>query len=799
MSENNKNVGLPNPLATNAEKLTDKYGLQMAKSFGSEWFGGSMIGNKCTFSERRVWIENKRLRVRGLQDPKKYKEHMSRQEGDLTYLNLDWNLINYTGKYCNLVANGIGDENYRLDIRAIDKVAVKMKHDKQQEHKKNMRTLPLLKDAKAKLGIDMIPKGFIPEDDEELDLYMEIKDKPKVEIAEEQVINFIKKTNRWHNIETSKNKDLVELDLAVARVYTDPTDGIKLEYRDPENFGHSYVEKNDFSDATYFFVVDTLTINDIKRESGFTDEKLRQIAKAYSKTSGVVVDFERSEMNVLDTVKCDVMRFAFKTTKTTVYKKLIKNDKAIKISKRDENYNPSEERTNYSKLVDTKDTWFEGNYIVGTDYIYDYKECENLTRDEMNKVRPPYIAITTSMYKNKLHSFLSPLEPLDDQMQYINLKMQHLIAELKPDIVEIDDDLMAELEKKGRGSELLNMLNTKGVVFRKRIDMGEAGIKEGLAARPSSSQQGSALMPLLSAWAHYDNLMRAVSGVNPAADGSLPSDALLGVSQMAQLATNKVTAHIVKAATDFNKMVAEVISSRVHDIFSSKKEGAQRLRDIYIKAIGKHNIDALEVMKDRHLHDFGFTVEMIPSQQEMADFNGDLAIALQEGTIDVETKVEAQQIARSNIKLATQFLLYKRRKKIKERLEEQAQMQKFQTESNQASAKSAAENAVQSYGLKIQMDLEKETAMSKIRMAELQAKQEIESPVNAQEFKQEVYLQQLAVASNFELNKFRESAKDLRIDKQSTQQSKMIQQRKVEGAPPIDFEDSIFGDIFNTN
>ena len=53
------------------------------------------------------------------------------------------------------------------------------------------------------------------------------------------------------------------------------------------------------------------------------------------------------------------------------------------------------------------------------------------------------------------------------------------------------------------------------------------------------------------------------------------------------------------------------------------------------------------------------------------------------------------------------------------------------------------------------------------------------------------------MAANFELNKFKEQAKDDRVSQQSTQQSKMIKQRKPEAQDPIDFtKKDIFQELF---
>ena len=395
MSAIKKVVGMPDPFASNAVKESEAYGLEVAKVIQNEWFNGGILESGCNFYDRRETIIDNRKRYRGEQDTDRYKNILSRQKGDLTYLNLDWRPLNYSGKYCNLVSNGIRDNFYRIDIRANDRLSVKMKADKQEEHRKNMRSLPMLQKTKEILGLDLIPKGFIPADEEELQLYMEIKDKPKIEIAEELIIDYIKKSNRWGEIEKVKNDDLVQNGLAVSRIWTDTKDGIKVEEVDIENFGHSYVKNDDFSDAKYFFVLDNVTLNDIQRESQCSDKQIREIAKNFSSTN--TLDIEKCEIKELLHLRADVMRFSFYTTKRDVFKVHKRNGQTKKISKRDEDFNPPENRADYGKAVNVRDTWFEGSFVLGSEYLYNYKECENLVKDELNKARPPFIAQATKI------------------------------------------------------------------------------------------------------------------------------------------------------------------------------------------------------------------------------------------------------------------------------------------------------------------------------------------------------------------------------------------------------------------
>jgi hypothetical protein len=797
---NTNTYKLPDPLAPDIVKKDKVYGLQMAHFIENEWFNGGIENKGNNFMTRSNWIAEKRLFVRAESDPAQDKNLFSRNTGDLDYVNLDWEQLNLAQKFCRKVSNGIQDSGYNLDIRACDAISMKLKQDRTNILKTKMYAKPMLERAKQ-LGLpDLTPKGFVPEDEEELNLYMEIKDKPMVEIAEEVMINYVKNTHDYRTIERIKNKDLVEIGIAVGRCFIDKNDGVVIESVNPEYYVHSYVEKNNFSDAFYHGVVDTISINDIKRESGFDDSTLRKIAKKQSVSSALFeIDFDQCSMEKLLDMRIHVLRFAYKSAKTMVYKKTTnKKGQVVKISKRDDSFNPKEEMADL-KLSKTLDTWYEGNYIVGADEIYGYKECENLERDDLNRAKSPFIVIATNIYKNRLHSFLGDIQPMCKQLQRQHLKIQQLIAELKPDLIQIDLDSLADLggddeEEGGEGKDekwqmALNLLNTKGVVITQRTDMGEMGMKDNAGARPMSNSQGSALIPLLNTWAHYYNLIDDVTGgVN------ISADALVGVSEMQRLAANTATQHIVEAATDFNKKMSELISSRLHSIFKYDKSGY--LKRIYENAVGKHNVDALEALADRSLHEFGFTVEMIPSQKEMDSFMEDLRIAMTEGTIDVEDKIEAERIARTNMKLSRQYLIYRRRKRTKQRMEEQSIMAKEKSQNDMASAQAATQAKTQAYAMQKQVDIDAEAKLSSIRLNEYQVKKQIEAPGEQVKFQQEVYLEQMKVATTMNLNQYKEEAKDKRQDVAATQNSKMITQRK-DGSGPIDFENKFdFEDLF---
>ena len=561
---------------------------------------------------------------------------------------------------------------------------------------------------------------------------------------------------------------------------------------DPEKFGHSYCNKNDFSDVYYYFYIETLTINEVKRESNFTDIQLRDIASKYATQNKVYIDFDSCDFKDLLGMKVDVMRYSYKSSKEIVFKKSYNDKKEPwKVSQRDSSWeNKGNPNTKISKVLDT---WYEGNYIIGSQqYIYGWKECENLAKDQMNKALPPFVCRATNIYKNELQSFLGNIIPLLDQLQYQSLKIQHLYRELKPDLIQIDVDSLADLTDEGKGekkSEIwqtaLSVLDVKGVIVTKRVDMGEMGIKEGSPARPIPQQQGSALAQLLNVFAMYYNQIREVTGVNPARDGSLNPNSLVGVNQMMLLASNTATKHIVDTATMFDKKVCETISSRIKTIYMFDDEG--RLKKLYESAIGTQNVNILDALKNRHLHEFGYSVEMVPDKEMLNELKQDLSLAIQEQTVDLSEKYQILELAKNNYKKAYEYMRFIRNRRQKQKMEENQANTQMQTQGNIQSAQAAAEAESQAYQQKKMIDLDFEKQMAQIRLMELQSKIQIEAPKEDKEFEQDVYLERIKNINMSDLTQLKENYKDERTKLQATQQSKMIDQRKGE-KKPIDFK-----------
>ncbi|EHQ41544.1 hypothetical protein [Myroides odoratus] len=777
------------PFVPFEQKKDKEYGLNIARFIASQWFGGGVIGSgSCAFNTRRDYIINKRKFVRGEKDVNQFKNLIASNKNSLKYLNIDFRYINIARKFCNIVINGMSPENYSLDIRSTDKITVKMNEEKMDNYRKCMVSKLMLNNTLKELGINLMPNSFVPEDEEELELFIAIKDRPKIEIAEELLIDWILKTNDWLELDAQLRADLVNCGIMVTRVYTDKSDGVKVAYVDPENYVHSFVKKNNFDDKFYEGVVDTITVSDLIRESGLGLEQARKIALGYGYTwSQGLTPAENYDK--LQGHKVDVLRFAWKTVKTIKYKQKKRQGEVVKLSKRNDDF-IAPDHIDTGVLEKTFDTWFEGNYVIGSDYLYEWKECENLYDDVMNKAMSPFLTHALDIRNNVLYAFTDEIEVIADGMQLTALKIKQLLNELRSDVIEIDLDALANLPSEGgtkraAWQEAFDLFETKSIVLRKRIDAGEYGIKDTGAVNVKPAGQGNQITTLLNSWANDYNLIRENTGINPAVDGSIDANALVGVSEMNRLAGNRATKDIVDTWVRFRLKLSELISTRIQSIYNYSE--ASSIRKLYDNVISKHFNDHLSVLKNRHLHEFGFTFNIVPAMEAMQEFREDMNIALKEGSISVEEKSEAMNIFKTNPKLAKQYLAYRRRKNMQMRAEENERMLQVKSQNDAMAAQAKVQADTEAYQFKKQIDLQFASEMAQIDLMKQQALNQINKPKEDEKFQQEVYLAQIAAKGKESLEAYKESKKDERTRIQATQQSEIANQRKNNLAP-IDFE-----------
>jgi hypothetical protein len=264
-------------------------------------------------------------------------------------------------------------------------------------------------------------------------------------------------------------------------------------------------------------------------------------------------------------------------------------------------------------------------------------------------------------------------------------------------------------------------------------------------------------------------------------DASTPHpDALVGVQKLAALNSNTATRHILDAGLNTTKRVAECLSIRVADILEYADFAEE-----FAMQIGKYNMAILEDVKDLYLHDFGIFIEIAPDEEQKAQLEQNIQMALQQQTIDLEDAIDIRTI--NNIKLANEMLKMKRRKRMEQKQKEKEMEFQMQMQTNIQSSQAAAEAKSQVIQLEGQMKSQIKQMEVQGDIQKMQAEAELKKELMAIEFQYNMQLNGMQMQTLKDRETDKEKAKDKRVDLQATRQSELINQRQ-NNLPPQNFE-----------
>ena len=781
----------PSQLATDAEKASDQFGLQVGQAIQYEWFRKD--GNSCRYYGR--WKEFHRLRLyaRGEQSVAKYKNELA-IDGDLSYLNLDWTPVPVIPKFVDIIVNGMSDRLFKPKAYAQDAMSQAKRNKYQEMLETQMAAKPVLQTIKDMTGYDpfVMDPEKLPNDDEELNLFMQLNYKPAIEIAEEEAINTIFDENFYNDIRKRLDYDATVLGISIAKHEFLQGAGVKISYVDPANIVHSYTEDPYFKDCFYWGEIKTVPITELmKINQKLTKEDLQEITQYSQGWYDYYNVAQFYENSVFSRDTCTLMYFNYKTTKKIVYKKKILENGGSRIIQKDDTFNPPVEMMqegNFEKIEKTIDVWYEGVMVMGTNILLQWKLSENMVRPKSatQHAIPNYVACAPRMYKGAIESTVRRMIPFADLIQMTHLKLQQVINRVVPDGVFIDADGLNEVDL-GTGAAynpedaLRLYFQTGSVIGRSFTQEGDFNNAKVPITQLTSNSGLSKTQMLISNYNHYMDMIRTVTGLNEARDGSNPDpNSLVGLQKLAALNSNTATRHILEGGLFMYKSLSEALTYRIADILEYSD-----FKDEFINKIGRYNVSILSEISDLYIYDFGIFIEVSPDEEQKAQLEANIQMALSKGDINLEDAIDIREI--KNLKLANQLLKMKRVKK--QEREEQMEMQKQAMVSQQQlkSQELAAQTAMQRIQLETQSKMQIKQAEVAFEMELLQKEAELKSHLMAEEFN---YNQQIHGMEQSKLNmreKEREDAKAKRISQQNTEQSKLIDQRK-NNLPPLNFE-----------
>ena len=781
MINTNYNSSFPDQIVPDAEKATLDYGLQVGRAIEGEWFRNDR-GAYDRFNTNYNKFHRLRLYARGEQSVQKYKDELS-INGDLSYLNLDWKPVPVIPKFVDILVNGMSQRSYDIKAYAQDPESIMKRTRYAEALHRDMMQKDLINQVKELTGLDVSKsqgKGLELENEEDLQLHMQMDYKESIEVAEEEVINQVLDYNRYDLTRRRINYDLAVLGIAAVKTRFNRSNGVKVDYVDPANLVYSYTEDPNFDDIYYVGEVKPISIPELKKQFPYlTAADMEEIQKYPGNQN-----YTRNWSGRYDDQTVQVLYFEYKTYTNQVFKIKQTASGLEKALEKQDTFIEAPENESFKKAYRSIEVLYSGAKILGHNKMLKWEIAENMTRPnaDTTRVNMSYNIVAPRIYKGRIESIVSRVTSFADMIQITHLKLQQVMSRMVPDGVYMDIDGLAEVDL-GNGTnynpaEALNMyFQTGSVVGRSMTQDGTMNPGKMPIQELNSSNGMGKIQSLIQTYEYYLKMIRDVTGLNEARDGSNPDKfALVGLQKLAAANSNTATRHILQSSLYLTLKTCENISLRVADALMFPLT-----RQSLMSSISRYNVGTLEDLADLNMHDFGIFLQLEPDEEEKQLLEQNIQVALQGGQIDLEDAIDIREV--NNLKLANQML--KKRRKNKQIREQQAQQANIQAQAaaNAQLAQQTALAETQKQQVLTEQKVQLEKAKSDFDMAKMEREAQIKQQLMEQEFNYSIQLTRAQGEAKKQTEEFKEDRKDERTKIQATQQSELIDQRKNDLLP----------------
>ncbi len=777
----------PDQVVPEEVKQSIDYGRQVGRAIEGDWFSGTRTGVSGRYNTNYNNFRNLRLYARGEQSVQKYKDELA-INGDLSYLNLDWKPVPVIPKFVDIVVNGMDSKVFEVKAFAQDPESLKKRTKYAEAIMRDIQGKELIDKIKQVAKMDMYSTSNpedLPQNSEELGIHMQLSYKQSIEIAEEEAINNTLAFNKYELTKRRIAQDLVVLGIGAVKTNFNLSEGITVDYVDPANLVYSYTEDPNFQDIWYVGEVKYISLSEIKKEfPTLTEAELEEIQK-YPGSKSYNYQFNgRNDGNSIA-----VLYFEYKTYQDQVFKIKETPTGLEKALEKPDTFNPPKS-DNFERISRSIEVVYEGAKILGHDMMLKWSLARNMVRPESNlvKVNMSYNICAPKMYKGRIESLVGRMTGFADMIQLTHLKLQQVLARVVPDGVFLDVDGLAEVDL-GNGTnynpaEALNMyFQTGSILGRSMTQEGGANPGKVPIQELQTSSGGAKMQSLIQTYQYYLQMIRDVTGLNEARDGSSPDpNSLVGLQKLAAANSNTATKHIVQASLFLSAKTCETIALRISDALEYPLT-----REALRSSISSYNVGTLEDMYNLNLFEFGIYLELVPDEEEKAQLEQNIQIALKTQSINLEDAIEIRQI--NNLKLANQVLKVKRKEKAAR--DQQAQKANIQAQANanaEASERAALAEMQKQQAL-AQTELQIEQGKSQFAIKKMEQEAAIKRQLMELQHTFDLELKKMEVERIVEKEKLIEDRKDQRTRQEGTQQSQLINQRQND-LLPTDFNDN---------
>jgi hypothetical protein len=686
--------------------------------------------NSGYFTRRNKKFEKNRKFSRGKQPMQEFLDLLN-VDGKEAFVNLDMKAPAIAPKFMQVIIGGFMKRDEKVRATAIDPVSVERKKYDRDEAEFRMNFGDEVRGIEQQAGVKLMAEGdFTPADYDELELYFGLEYQLPEEILFEKGCDYVFYENGWPVIKRKILEDVSETGLGATKVTTGPNGKINLRRVVPENSFYGFSNYDDFRDVSFIGEVLSMKLVDIRNQyPNMPEEKIWQLAKQAKQYSQSVKWDDRFRYSIdrpYDDWTVDVLDYEIKTIDSMMYQaKTNKYGNLTAVDRKDK----APQRLGDNKELITKDMYviYRGVYVLNTDTMLEWGVAKNMIKPSTTKeIADAYFSYSVYMHENlDLENMAIPerMETSIRQMTLAHLKIQQLIAKLRPSGLIIDIDSLSDINigqaKALSPLELQAVYDQTGnIYYKRRTEDGDSQNGVPIQEAPNSGSV-SQIQQLIMVYNHYLERLRDEIGVNEYREGSGVNPKLgLGVQQAQIQASNNATDFIYDAYLSLYQQTAFKISLLLYDsVLYGGKQYADYLSPDKVK--GKQ---------------FDVKIEVMPDEKERQFLEGMIQTALSAGMVDFEDAFRIRSI--KNTKLAEMYLKKAKKNKEKAEMEKARQNSEMNAQSQQQSIQAKAEADAQ---------LQQIEAQSKIAIVSTEMKMK-------QDLSQQEFIQ-TALLKSFELGR----------------------------------------------
>ncbi len=760
--ENNNNKQVLNfHLSSFKSKRDTKEGLKISKFLEKAYNSGY-------FSKRNRKFEKNRMFARGRQPMSEFLDLLN-VDGKEAFVNLDMKAPAIAPKFIQVMIGGFMKRDEKIRVSAVDPISTDRKKYEREEAEFRMNFGGEVKEVEEMAGVKLMPdNAYTPEDYEELELFFNEFQIPE-EIMFEKGISSVFDTNGWPVIKRKLLEDVIETGVACTKVSVNKTGKITTRRVIPENLIYSYSDYDDFRDMSFIGEVLSMKILDIRNNYPNIDEeqiyKIAQKSKNYN--SSVKWD-DKYRYNIdrpYDDWTVDVLDFEIKSIDSMIYQARINKFGNLIVERRDK----EPQRVGDNKEIIRKDMQviYKGVYILASDIMLEWGLAKNMIKPSMAKeIADVYFSYSVFMHENlDLQNMAIPerMETSIRQMTLAHLKIQQLVAKLRPSGLIIDIDSLSDINL-GQGKNITPLEiqkiydQTGNIYYRRKTEDGEGMNGTPIQEAPNNASIGQ-IQELITVYNHYLDRLRDEIGVNEYREGASVNPKMgLGVQQAQIAASNNATDFIYDSYLNVYTQTAFKIALLLYD---SVLYGGQAYRE-YLSS------------NDVEGKIFDVLIEALPDDNEKQFLNQMVQTAISANAIDFEDAFKVRNI--KNYKLAEMYLSKAKKRKVKEEMQKAQQNSEMNAQSQQ-----------QSIAAKAQADAQLEQVQAQNKIAIVQAEMKFKQDIMTQEFVQTALLKSYELDRELPqeiqalIDNYFNELQQMKMQEQAVQQQAMQQQAMEQG------------------